>query len=68
MGNTSETHKDKVTGVNNDGGVGDVDLKVHDGDADVSLIPAVVLYCGHVYCGVLASYYLPHKKFLLGPR
>ena len=48
MGNTSETHKDKVTGVNDDGGVGDVDLKVHDGDVDVSLIPAVVPYCGHV--------------------
>ena len=39
MGNTSETHKDKVTGVNDDGVVGDVDLKVHEGDEDVSLIP-----------------------------
>ena len=39
MGNTSETHRDKVTGVNDDGVVGDVDLKVHEGDEDVSLIP-----------------------------
>ena len=37
MENTSETHKDKVAGDDNDGGAG-----------DVSLIPAVDPNCGHV--------------------
>ena len=47
MGNTSETQKDKFTGVDDDGGVGDVDLQVHEGDG-VSLVPAADPYCGHV--------------------
>ena len=37
MENTSETHKDKVAGDDNDGGAG-----------DVSLIPEVDPNCGHV--------------------
>ena len=38
MGNTSETHKDKVAGDDDDNG----------GAGDVSLIPEVDPNCGHV--------------------